>query len=214
MHQHQQQLDADEQHADAHAGAQRDGIDRERLAAQAGERRARVREGIHANAEPGHAVAASDADEREDQDDRQRHRDGLVGNRRQPAEVGRDDHGDERPEDQDEAALSGEVGLARLVNELGHLEHRTVHREVLELIEGHQPEEQPKGAHQQPAHQKRVPVNAHEADRRQVGYNERGLAATMHGCCLRSRWLRLRGQHELRDQTKHTDERRHQNQAD
>ena len=69
MQQHQQQLDADEQHADAHAGAQRDRVDRERLAAQAGERRARVGERVDADAEPRDAVAAGDADQAEEQDD-------------------------------------------------------------------------------------------------------------------------------------------------
>ena len=50
-------------------GAQRDGVNRERLAAQAGERRARIGERVHADAEPGDAVAAGDADQAEDQDD-------------------------------------------------------------------------------------------------------------------------------------------------
>jgi hypothetical protein len=56
---------ADEQHADAHAGLQRDGVGGEGLAAQAGEGRAAVGEGVDADAEPGHAVAAGDADEAE-----------------------------------------------------------------------------------------------------------------------------------------------------
>src|SRR5258708_34705085 len=43
---HQQELDADEEHADAHAGAQRNGVNWKRLAAKAGERRARVRERV------------------------------------------------------------------------------------------------------------------------------------------------------------------------
>ena len=68
--QHQQQLDADQQHADAHARSQRNRVDRERLAAQAGERRARVGEGVDADAEPRDAVAAGDADQAEEQDDR------------------------------------------------------------------------------------------------------------------------------------------------
>ena len=41
--QHQQQLDADEHHADAHAGLERDRVAGIRLAAQAGERGPRVR---------------------------------------------------------------------------------------------------------------------------------------------------------------------------
>ena len=55
---HQQQLDADEQHADAHAGLERDLVAGVRLAAEAGERRAGVGEGVDPDAEPGHRVAA------------------------------------------------------------------------------------------------------------------------------------------------------------
>ena len=49
---------------------QRNGVEREGLALEAGEGRARVGEGVDADAEPGHAVAAGDADEAEGQDDR------------------------------------------------------------------------------------------------------------------------------------------------
>ena len=51
----------------------------------------------------------------------------------QRAEVERDDGADEELEDQQELALLDQVGLARLVDELGDLEHRLVHRQVLEL---------------------------------------------------------------------------------
>jgi hypothetical protein len=56
---HEQQLDRDQHHADAHAGAQRDVAHRERLALQAGERRARVGQRVDADAVPRHAVAAA-----------------------------------------------------------------------------------------------------------------------------------------------------------
>src|SRR5262249_46122954 len=74
---HHEELDTDEQHADAHAGAKRDRVDRKRLPAKARERRARIGKRVHANAEPGDAVAAGDADEREDQDDWERDADRL-----------------------------------------------------------------------------------------------------------------------------------------
>ena len=41
--------------------------------------------------------------------------------------------GDEDLEDQDELALRDQIGLAGLVNQLGDLEHRPVHRQVLQL---------------------------------------------------------------------------------
>ena len=50
-------------------GLERDVVRRERLAREAGEGGARVGEGVDADAEPGHAVAAGDADEAEDEDD-------------------------------------------------------------------------------------------------------------------------------------------------
>ena len=67
--QHQQELDADEQHADAHAGAERNLVDRKRLAPEARERRARVGKRVDADTEPRDAVAAGDADEAEEEDD-------------------------------------------------------------------------------------------------------------------------------------------------
>jgi hypothetical protein len=66
---HQAELDRDEQHADAHAGLAAGWRSREGLAAQRGEGGARVGEGVHADAEPGHAVAAGDADEAPQHDD-------------------------------------------------------------------------------------------------------------------------------------------------
>ena len=80
--QHDHQLDADEQHADAHARAQRNGIDGIGLALEAGERRARVGEGVHADAEPGHAVAARDAHQAEEHDDRHARRPAYALQRR------------------------------------------------------------------------------------------------------------------------------------
>ena len=67
--------------------AQRNRVDRKRLAAQAGKRGARVGERVDADAEPGHAVAAGDADQLKEQDDRQRQDDRLTGHRRQQAEI-------------------------------------------------------------------------------------------------------------------------------
>ena len=86
---HDQQLNADQHHADAHAGFERNLVDRERLAAQSGEGGARVGEGVDADAEPGHAVAAGDADQAEHQNDGKRDRDGLAGHGREPSEVKR-----------------------------------------------------------------------------------------------------------------------------
>jgi hypothetical protein len=129
--QHQQQLDADEKHADAHAGAERDRVDRERHPPQPGKRRARVRERVHADSEPRDTVAAPDADQTEQQDD-----DDLVQREvLQRAEVDRHDRADAQLEVQDELALLNQIGLAGFVNQLGHLEHRTVNRQVPQVHE-------------------------------------------------------------------------------
>ena len=70
--QHDQELDADQHHADAHAGFERNLVDGERLAGQGCEGGAGVGEGVDANAEPGYAVAAGDADQTEDENDERR----------------------------------------------------------------------------------------------------------------------------------------------
>ena len=128
---HEQQLDGDQQHADAHAGLERDGVGGEGLAAEAREGGARVGEGVHADAEPGDAVAAGDADQAEEQD--HDHLDGVEV--QQEAEVDDHDRADEELEDQDELALRDQVGLAGLVDQLGDLEHRAVHRQVLQRVD-------------------------------------------------------------------------------
>ena len=59
--QHDEELDADQHHADAHAGFERNLVDGEGLAGEGCERGAGVGESVYANAEPGHSVAAGDA---------------------------------------------------------------------------------------------------------------------------------------------------------
>ena len=101
------------------------------LPAQAGERGARVRQGVDADAVPRHAVAAADADQAEEQDDGDARR--LEAG--QP-EVGDHHRADEELEDQQELALLNQVGLARLVDELGDVGHRLVDRQVLDRVVG------------------------------------------------------------------------------
>ena len=48
------------------------------------------------------------------------------------AEVERDDETDEDFQDQDELALRHQIGLTGLVDQLRHLEHRPVHRQLLQ----------------------------------------------------------------------------------
>ncbi len=90
---HERELDADEQHADAHAGLERDRVDRVGLAPEARERRARVRERVHADAEERDRAAARDADDAEDEDEG----DDADGLALEHAVVDDDDGADEEP---------------------------------------------------------------------------------------------------------------------
>jgi hypothetical protein len=166
---HQQELHADQQHADAHAGFERDRVDGVRLALEAGEGRARVGVGVDADAEPGDAVAPQDADHAEDQDDD----DALEAEILEEAVVD-DDHGaDEDAELHDELALLEQVRLAGLPDDLGNVGHRLMHGQILDLIERHHAEhdaergddqtvrEQGRAAH--PEHLHGTEVRQHQA---------------------------------------------------
>ena len=174
---HDEQLDRDQHHADAHAGLQRDGVDGIGLAAQSGERGARVGVGVHADAEPGHAVAADDADDAEQKNDGQSNRNRLAGHRGQPSEVRQDDDRDERPQDHQELALRDQVGLAGFVDQVGDVAHGLVDRHVLELQADRQAEDQAEGAEDEADGQQLVAVHAEKADRRQIGELQVGFAA-------------------------------------
>ncbi len=87
-------------------------IDGVRLATKTGEGGAGVGEGVHANSEPRHAVAATHADEAEQQNDRESKQDGFALDRRQNTEIEDDDDGDEDPEQEEEFTLSDEIGFA------------------------------------------------------------------------------------------------------
>src|SRR5206468_1618389 len=170
---HQEQLDADQQHADRHPRLEGDGVDREGLAAQARERRPGVGERVDPDAEPRDAVAAGDADQAEEQDDEDAEGVEVL----QEAEVDNDDEADEDLEEQDELALGDQVRLAGLVDELGDLSHRLVHGKVLELAEDHQPEDEAEHADAEPEREQRAAADAADVHLAEVGNLETGLAA-------------------------------------
>src|SRR5262249_38758015 len=64
---HHEQLDANQQHPDAHACLKRNKVAGIRLAAKAREGGSRVGEGIYPNAEPCHRIASEDTDDAENQ---------------------------------------------------------------------------------------------------------------------------------------------------
>ena len=178
---HDQQLDADQHHADAHAGLQRNVVDRIGLAGQAGESGARVGEGVDPNAEPRHAVAARDSDQAEEKNDGQRDGNRLIRHRRQHAEIEHDDDGDEEPQDQQEFALGDQVGLAGLVNQLGNLEHGTMHGHLPQAGVNDQAEAQAEDAEQDADHQQAMAVDAEEQYLREIGKFQSWLRRPLRG---------------------------------
>ena len=127
---HHHQLDADQHHADAHAGLQRRAVNRIGFAAQGSERRARIGKRIDTNAEPRHAVTARNPDQTENQNNRQSDRNRL--HRGKPAKVHNDHDRDKHPQNQQEFSLRNEIGFAGLVNQLGDIPHGLVNGQVFQ----------------------------------------------------------------------------------
>ena len=142
---HQHQLDADEHNADGHTGAQRDVQQVEGFAAQRGEGHAGVGIGVHADAEPCHAVAAQDADDRPGQN--QHH--GAGAHLAQHAEIQRNGGTDENKEQQQELALLFEVRRTGLENDVSDFEHRLVSLEFTHLAELPETEQQSQHHHRE-----------------------------------------------------------------
>ena len=127
---HDQQLNADEHHPNAHPRRERNAVDRIRLAPQAGECCARIREGVHANPKPCHAIAARNSNQAERKNNRQRRRNRPDGG--QHSKVKNDDDRDENPEQKQELALGYQVGLTSFINELRDFAHRAVHWQIFQ----------------------------------------------------------------------------------
>src|SRR6266566_6356236 len=185
---HQEQLDADQQHPDAHAGFQWNRMVRVWFSGQARERGAGVRERVHPDAEPGYPVAAGDSDEAEQQNDEHlarrkaaHHGAGRVRRLRQRAEVQRHDRADKEPQNQQEPTLGEQIGLAGLVDQLGDLAHGAMHGEVAQLRVLRETKEQPQGADDQAPQQQCAAADpAEERGLVQVRQYERGFTA----CCM------------------------------
>ena len=97
------------------------------------------------------------------------------------AEVDDDDGADEELEHEDELHLRDEVRLAGLVDELGDLEHRLVHRQVLELLVDHEAEHEAERAHDE-AEREQVPArHAEELDALEVRQDQVHLALRLVG---------------------------------
>ncbi len=169
---HHEELDADEHHADAHAGLQRDVVGREGLAAQAREGRAGVGERVDPDPEPGDARAPGDAEQAEQQD----HDDLERLHVPERPEVDRHDAADEQPEERQELGLLEQVGLAGLVDELGDLEHGLVDRKVPDRHVHVEAEHAAEQADDEPeAEEGGAGLPADELDGAEIGDDEVGL---------------------------------------
>jgi hypothetical protein len=96
---------------------------------------------------------------------------------RELAEVHHHDDRDEGPEEGEELALGDEVGLAGLVDELGDLEHRPVHRQLLEMRRDEEAEDQAGEGDRDSDQQEVAALHAQEGDRSEIGQDQAGLAA-------------------------------------
>ena len=119
---HAREFHADEQQTDAHAGLQRNEERFQRAAAQRGERRAAVGDGIDADAVPRDTVAAQDSENRAGQNDEHlAERFSLQAN-----EIINHAHRDQRPETGKKFSLLPQVGLAGFPDDVGDFAHRAV----------------------------------------------------------------------------------------
>ena len=129
------------------------------FSAQTRERRAGVRKGIHANAEPRHDVAAAHANQAEEKNDRQRREDRLARYGREYPEIQNNDDGDKDPEKKEKFALGDEVGLAGFVDKFGDFAHGAMHGHVLQAGKYPHAKEQTEDADQDAKQKELVAVN-------------------------------------------------------
>ena len=143
---HEEQLNADQEHADRHAGLQWNSQGLQGVAAKTCKRGAAVGAGVDSDTEPSHAVATENAQDRAEQDDANGHDVARLrgsafngycsvrgANRIQESEV--DDHrtGDQEPQERQEFALLREVTLAGLPDDVGNVAHGRMHRQRVHL---------------------------------------------------------------------------------
>ena len=155
--QHQQQLDADQEHSDRNPGLQRNSRCRERQAPQDRKGGSAVGQRVDADAEPRHAVTARNADQAEQQDDRHIER----GFRFQHTEVVNHHCADQTLQQEDKPALGEQVRLAGCVDQLRDFSHRRMHGQLQQVAIHQEAEQQAGDAHYHAAHQQRPLESEH-----------------------------------------------------
>jgi hypothetical protein len=117
-------------------------IDRVGFASETGKCGARIREGVHANAEPCDAVAARNSDQAEQKNNRH----AKCFKLEEHAEVENDDHSDEDLEDEKKFALRDQIGFAGFVDKLGNFAHRVMYGQIFQARVNRQAKEQTENA--------------------------------------------------------------------
>src|ERR1039458_5409531 len=176
---HDEQFHRHEQQTDAHAGAPRNAQGGQGVAFEGGKGGAGIGHGIDADAEPGHAVRAEDAQDRgEKNNDAIAHQFAVAqmvvrivpG---QTNEIINHASGDQQPKDGEELALGEKVGLAGLPNGVGDLCHAVVDGQGLSLLVLNQAENRADQADHEPQiHQVHAadPAQPVKMHRRQIRY--------------------------------------------
>ena len=176
---HEEELDAHQQQADAHAGTEADADQAHRVAAQRGEGCAGVGHRVDPDAEPGDPVGAEDSHDRAEQD----HRDGAQRVVLQADEIVEDADGDQNPEAGQELPLLEQVRLAGFPDRIGDVQHGLVGRQVFRLRVLHPAESHSDQADDEADVQNRQPAerSAHEAHLAQIGQLDVRLSGEGHG---------------------------------
>ena len=184
--QHNQQLDADQHHPNAHSGLKRNPIDRVRFASQAGKGSPRIRERVYPNAEPCHSVASGNAHHAEHENDDHAH--GFI--LQQHAKIEQDDDRDERPQQEQEFPLRDQVGPAGFIDQFRNFTHGAMHWQIFQPRVNHHPESQAEKAEENPNQQQPMAIHSKKVDLGQVRKLQVCLAAG-----LRRRLGKSRGCH-------------------
>ncbi len=179
---HQQQLDRDQHHADAHTRLERDTECAIRIATQRSIGGSRIRQRIHADTKPRHKVAA-----RHSQNAEPENNDHFQGAEvEQHGEVRQDHNRNEGPEEQEELTLVDQIGLAGLPNQLRHFQHGLMRGHFLQMEVNDQAEDHSQNAKCGAPQEQLVAIHAKKLHLRQIRQLQIGFASNLgSGLCKR-----------------------------
>ena len=159
-HDHEEEFDAHEQEADAHAGTQADVHDVQGARLERCESGPGVGHRVDPDAEPGNTVGTEDAQDGRQEDDE----DIAHGHAAEGFEIIHDAECNEYPESDEELALLENVSLAGFPDGVGNGQHLAVCRQVLGLDVLYVAEDHADDAHQEPEVENGHPADCSAAD--------------------------------------------------